>query len=1210
MKKYFTSIASVAILLAMLIMPVAAQAQTTSSLSSGQISAIISLLQAFGADQSVINNVETALGENVTPTTGSFCYTFNNNLGVGSSGGSMTQVNIQTTTDIQNLRTALIESNISGATALAVPNSMSGGITFNESYAAAVVQFQQKYGITPTGYVGPLTRGELNSLYGCSNQPVQPVNPTQQPSITSVSPTQGTGGTTITIIGQNFTPNSIVEFSQNGQVIATQTSGFQITSNQIVFSLSGILAANSTSGVYQLSVSNGGYQSNSINFTISSSSAVTLTQTQINAVSSLLESFSDNQTLINDALNVLNGAAPVNIKYPPNASGADAPLTTSQTNAVISLLQSFGASQSIISNMEIQLGLSNPTGGNGCPTGYAPNGGAAQNPNCVMVPNVQVSTDPNTPVTATVPCDNAAGACSASFSALTFDLTASNVYAYEPYLTGVTVHFSVSGSSGSGALQNQKVYLYQGSTQVGSAYVQNGIAQINLPPGTNLPSGVAVPFTVSVSFTTGVANMTSPISVSASVGASDISALTTMSGESVTTSGSAQGNTITIGSSVTSGSLLTQTQINAIMSQLQRFGANQNIINNTQTLLNGGATIVSQSNLTSSEISATISLMQSFGASQSLISNMQIVLGGSSTSSVPTITSITPTSGSAGTQITINGSGFNALGADSAINFSQNGQVVLQVLNGTSVQVSNNQIIFTLPAAQSALQPNIPVGVYQVTVTGNGAISNTVSFTVTQPSTSTRPSITSISPLTVAPGGVITINGSNFAPGMYVFLVNGSSQALVQVNANSASNSVSSNGTSISLTIPAYILPGPQVVTVTAVNNPNGPGPSNQFSGLTVTSGSITSGTLSVTTDPTSPAYNIVSAGSTGVVVGAYQFQATGEPITLSRVGLQLANTTPNLSSPADVEDVSLWNGSCELGTAIFAGTNTITALNIPSSAPSGCSSGFATIPVNGMLTLTVKADLNPIVNGGSVLSGQLLSINAHISTSNNNQNTQGVGVNSGTTYNASGFTNVAGDRIFQTVPQIALGTLPSSGITGDGKLIAFSITNPTNDPNLQLNQFSFSFATTPGIASISGVNLYDYVDSAYSLPASDAVSNGQLLANGTSVNTGTTLTAVVGNSNGFVTVPAGQTRYFLLKGTVTLTGSNTNNSITTTLLGDPVYPSLSTLRGSVSQLNGSYFVWSDGNTSTAATTAAQAWTNGYSLPGFPSSGLTESRMQ
>jgi hypothetical protein len=63
MKKYLILGAVLTVLL-----PGVAFAQTT-GLTSSQINAIVGLLQAFGADQSVINNVDIALGDTPTETT-------------------------------------------------------------------------------------------------------------------------------------------------------------------------------------------------------------------------------------------------------------------------------------------------------------------------------------------------------------------------------------------------------------------------------------------------------------------------------------------------------------------------------------------------------------------------------------------------------------------------------------------------------------------------------------------------------------------------------------------------------------------------------------------------------------------------------------------------------------------------------------------------------------------------------------------------------------------------------------------------------------------------------------------------------------------------------------------------------------------------------------------------------------------------------------
>jgi peptidoglycan hydrolase-like protein with peptidoglycan-binding domain len=146
MKKY---ILAAAFSLFLLSSPLATHA---ASLTSSQISAIVSLLQSFGADSATIANVQTSLSGGTSATGGgqAFCYKFNTNLTVGSSGA-----------DVVALREALSRDGIAPFTTL------NDTPVFDENTAGAVVRFQAKYGIRQTGYVGPITRAKLNELYGC-----------------------------------------------------------------------------------------------------------------------------------------------------------------------------------------------------------------------------------------------------------------------------------------------------------------------------------------------------------------------------------------------------------------------------------------------------------------------------------------------------------------------------------------------------------------------------------------------------------------------------------------------------------------------------------------------------------------------------------------------------------------------------------------------------------------------------------------------------------------------------------------------------------------------------------------------------------------------------------------------------------------------------------------------------------------------------------
>jgi len=171
--------------------PVSGSAQSVSAsaqasgLTADQVNAIITLLQSFGADQSVVTNVRISLTGG-TPTgndSNSFCYTFTHDLTVGNTGNEVAYLERALTL---NLGITIVDDNKPA--------------TFSEETAAAVVRFQAKYGIRQTGYVGPLTRAQLNKLYGCGN--------TTRPSITVITPNGGetyAKGTTQTIGWQDKT---------------------------------------------------------------------------------------------------------------------------------------------------------------------------------------------------------------------------------------------------------------------------------------------------------------------------------------------------------------------------------------------------------------------------------------------------------------------------------------------------------------------------------------------------------------------------------------------------------------------------------------------------------------------------------------------------------------------------------------------------------------------------------------------------------------------------------------------------------------------------------------------------------------------------------------------------------------------------------------------------------------------------------------------
>jgi hypothetical protein len=152
----------------------------------------------------------------------------------------------------------------------------------------------------------------------------------------------------------------------------------------------------------------------------------------------------------------------------------------------------------------------------------------------------------------------------------------------------------------------------------------------------------------------------------------------------------------------------------------------------------------------------------------------------------PTLTSVTPTSGPAGTSVTIVGTNFGASQGTSTVQF-----------NGTSAtSTSWNATTIVVPVPTGATTGN-------VVVTVSGVASNAIAFTVIP-----TPTITSLSPTVGPVGSSVTITGTNFgtSPSGSTVMFGG-----VQGTATSWS------ATSIVVTVPTGATTGSVIVTVGGV---------------------------------------------------------------------------------------------------------------------------------------------------------------------------------------------------------------------------------------------------------------------------------------------------------------------------------------------------------------------------------------------------------
>jgi hypothetical protein len=339
----------------------------------------------------------------------------------------------------------------------------------------------------------------------------------------------------------------------------------------------------------------------------------------------------------------------------------------------------------------------------------------------------------------------------------------------------------------------------------------------------------------------------------------------------------------------------------------------------------------------------------------------------------------------------------------------------------------------------------------------------------------------------------------------------------------------------------------------------------------------MTVGSSSVTlaVDSSSPSYTLAAGNTSGVTVGVLNLHANNEAVTLQKIGLTLTS-----GSAAQLNSVSIWDGASQVGTVVFTGNNTVAS----------SSSMNVTLPKDTDKQLTVKADLADIGSGQAGTDGALVQLDPN--------SVEGTGQASGNTVKSGASGSVAGIRVYNTFPTVALDTLGSTGIA-DGRLMHFKVTANAED-KVGIGQFKFTLSTTT--LSVSNIQLFAYTDSSYSNAVSNQGTSGQIGNTVAGAQNGTSFT-VAPNLNP-VEVPAGTTYYFELRGAIA--GNTSGASVVTTLVGDS---SASPASGTspFASVSGN-FIWSPNATTTAATSTGNDWTNGYGVAGLPSSGIFQSR--
>jgi hypothetical protein len=333
----------------------------------------------------------------------------------------------------------------------------------------------------------------------------------------------------------------------------------------------------------------------------------------------------------------------------------------------------------------------------------------------------------------------------------------------------------------------------------------------------------------------------------------------------------------------------------------------------------------------------------------------------------------------------------------------------------------------------------------------------------------------------------------------------------------------------------------------------------------------IGTGTLTVTKDASSPSYSIVAAGTSGVTLGVLKFHAANESVSLEQVALQLTNTSS--SSATNLSSVSLWDGTTQVGSAIFSGSGTTTLVTLTTPV---------SVPKDGDKTLTIKGNLASIdVNTVSTHEGAFVAVD--YDGDSQAGTTKGTGSSGAALTSASVDTAMSGVRMFKSFPTVKDATTQTS-LTAGANMYEFDVTADASGA-IQLNRISFSVATS------SGGNLF--------------ITNFKLFGPNGAVNA----TAVNSSAGKLVInfdasaddriVAAGATKRFRLQAENITHGTGTDN-LTLKLLGDAAYPAMTTLVGTVATVDADNaaddFIWSPQATTTVVA-ADIDWTNGLGVP-------------
>ena len=372
-------------------------------------------------------------------------------------------------------------------------------------------------------------------------------------------------------------------------------------------------------------------------------------------------------------------------------------------------------------------------------------------------------------------------------------------------------------------------------------------------------------------------------------------------------------------------------------------------------------------------------------------------------------------------------------------------------------------------------------------------------------------------------------------------------------------------------------------------------------------------GDLTLALAASNPAADFLIAGKGKQTVGVFEATALYEDVEITELAFEFTDkNTGNATTTARTVYLVDWNGTewsytVPSNIAYADGNSPVATIT-----PSG--DGLV-IPKGETKTLTIKVDPPTVGTSGQVGEsggGFTLKIDEAGMVSRK-------GIDSGSTsvtFNDS--LTFKQFNVFKSMPTAVekvsvSSTLPASGTDVD--LGAFYV---TADSYGDIGLYKATFALTTNTASVTSLKLYEYDGTSVSGTAVDLTADGgrtvdETITASSSGNSGvhnlnllfdtdSTDGDNVATGGEYRLISAGNSKTYLLTGTVTTGDNPTSRSVTVKLLGDNGYTNSADIplnyypASEIDDLAHDQFIWSDlywGNNTTTATKTHE-WTNGY----------------